>query len=110
PPPLPPSPAPPPPPPPPPSLHDALPISTPPRSRAPCCRKSSTSSSSSTPCAPCADAQPPLPAGAAIRQPPPNRARAGPLRRVYRSEEHTSELQSRENLVCRLLLEKKTRA
>src|SRR5690606_41892077 len=29
-----------------------------------------------------------------------------PLRRI-RSEEHTSELQSRENLVCRLLLEKK---
>src|SRR5690606_40854464 len=27
--------------------------------------------------------------------------------RVSRSEEHTSELQSRENLVCRLLLEKK---
>src|SRR5690606_41837850 len=27
--------------------------------------------------------------------------------RVTRSEEHTSELQSRENLVCRLLLEKK---
>src|SRR5690606_41323599 len=27
--------------------------------------------------------------------------------RVFRSEEHTSELQSRENLVCRLLLEKK---
>src|SRR5690606_40938631 len=26
---------------------------------------------------------------------------------VLRSEEHTSELQSRENLVCRLLLEKK---
>src|SRR5690606_40930863 len=26
---------------------------------------------------------------------------------AYRSEEHTSELQSRENLVCRLLLEKK---
>src|SRR5690606_40372950 len=26
---------------------------------------------------------------------------------VWRSEEHTSELQSRENLVCRLLLEKK---
>src|SRR5690606_40891412 len=31
----------------------------------------------------------------------PARTRAG------RSEEHTSELQSRENLVCRLLLEKK---
>src|SRR5690606_6491369 len=29
------------------------------------------------------------------------------LRRQARSEEHTSELQSRENLVCRLLLEKK---
>src|SRR5436309_7188398 len=28
-------------------------------------------------------------------------------RGVHRSEEHTSELQSRENLVCRLLLEKK---
>src|SRR5690606_41678724 len=27
---------------------------------------------------------------------------------LERSEEHTSELQSRENLVCRLLLEKKT--
>src|SRR5579859_506885 len=27
--------------------------------------------------------------------------------RVYRSEEHTSELQSQSNLVCRLLLEKK---
>src|SRR5690606_41883061 len=27
--------------------------------------------------------------------------------RVHRSEEHTSELQSREKLVCRLLLEKK---
>src|SRR5690606_41949572 len=32
---------------------------------------------------------------------PPPRSSAG------RSEEHTSELQSRENLVCRLLLEKK---
>src|SRR5690606_41448352 len=29
------------------------------------------------------------------------------IRHVHRSEEHTSELQSRENLVCRLLLEKK---
>src|SRR5690606_19597675 len=28
---------------------------------------------------------------------------------LLRSEEHTSELQSRENLVCRLLLEKKTK-
>src|SRR5690606_39573288 len=30
-----------------------------------------------------------------------------PGERKQRSEEHTSELQSRENLVCRLLLEKK---
>src|SRR5271165_7518395 len=29
---------------------------------------------------------------------------AGPLENLHRSEEHTSELQSRENLVCRLLL------
>src|SRR5690606_40416222 len=32
------------------------------------------------------------------------------FRRAIRSEEHTSELQSRENLVCRLLLEKKNHA
>src|SRR2546430_12802095 len=31
----------------------------------------------------------------------------GPLPRPGRSEEHTSELQSQSNLVCRLLLEKK---
>src|SRR5690554_7753826 len=31
----------------------------------------------------------------------------GNVRGVYRSEEHTSELQSRPHLVCRLLLEKK---
>src|SRR2546427_2982048 len=29
------------------------------------------------------------------------------LRKAFRSEEHTSELQSQSNLVCRLLLEKK---
>src|SRR5436309_8905808 len=34
-------------------------------------------------------------------------AEDGPPLRCGRSEEHTSELQSRENLVCRLLLEKK---
>src|SRR5690606_40065020 len=42
--------------------------------------------------------------------PPQAEAFASILRRVRnqtRSEEHTSELQSRENLVCRLLLEKK---
>src|SRR3712207_7084837 len=35
------------------------------------------------------------------------RERLGDPRRVERSEEHTSELQSRQYLVCRLLLEKK---
>src|SRR5688572_32677443 len=33
--------------------------------------------------------------------------RPGATRRTERSEEHTSELQSQSNLVCRLLLEKK---
>src|SRR5690606_41660206 len=42
--------------------------------------------------------------------PPPSRHSATvwtSTRTATRSEEHTSELQSRENLVCRLLLEKK---
>src|SRR2546430_3578221 len=38
--------------------------------------------------------------------PPPDVSRCTPAR--TRSEEHTSELQSQSNLVCRLLLEKKT--
>src|SRR3712207_7247643 len=33
--------------------------------------------------------------------------RCAPRTRIWRSEEHTSELQSRQYLVCRLLLEKK---
>src|SRR5690349_23997643 len=39
----------------------------------------------------------------------PNRSRnaTGDIPSVMRSEEHTSELQSRRDLVCRLLLEKK---
>src|SRR5215475_15783193 len=37
----------------------------------------------------------------------PSCASRGRTGRRARSEEHTSELQSRENLVCRLLLEKK---
>src|SRR3712207_8394766 len=35
------------------------------------------------------------------------RVHAGQVRGLHRSEEHTSELQSRQYLVCRLLLEKK---
>src|SRR5690606_41909018 len=65
------------------------------------------------------------PSRSAIGQPRPKRhssipwpslpqpARCGPVAgqqwRRTRSEEHTSELQSRENLVCRLLLEKKNK-
>src|SRR2546430_9107470 len=39
--------------------------------------------------------------------PPAQRRDRGRLRGRHRSEEHTSELQSQSNLVCRLLLEKK---
>src|SRR3712207_8711888 len=45
------------------------------------------------------------PSGPAVHD---RRLRDGPLRlAAHRSEEHTSELQSRQYLVCRLLLEKK---
>src|SRR2546427_3484104 len=64
------------------SLHDALPISTPPWRR---CRPSRRR-------------------GAARRR---ARRRWSADRTRRRSEEHTSELQSQSNLVCRLLLEKK---
>src|SRR5437016_11417138 len=40
-------------------------------------------------------------------EPQPVRVRVGNYAAVGRSEEHTSELQSLTNLVCRLLLEKK---
>src|SRR2546422_3301435 len=70
------------------SLHDALPISTPPpRGLDPPARNSAR----------CATHR----CGAPSRTPPPS-AECG-----VRSEEHTSELQSRLHLVCRLLLEKK---
>src|SRR5690606_40040072 len=53
------------------------------------------------PAAPAAPALPALPAAPPVAVLPPE----PPV--PPRSEEHTSELQSRENLVCRLLLEKK---
>src|SRR2546422_6793192 len=43
----------------------------------------------------------------AIPSPPTCAAQVGEIVAVERSEEHTSELQSRLHLVCRLLLEKK---
>src|SRR2546421_4150346 len=48
---------------------------------------------------------------ATVSAPPQSRRpRLKRLRVRFRSEEHTSELQSRSDLVCRLLLEKKTHA
>src|SRR6266511_6293571 len=52
------------------------------------------------------DALPISPTASATRISPPPSA-PPPALRSARSEEHTSELQSREKLVCRLLLEKK---
>src|SRR5690606_39893680 len=64
------------------------------------------------PCGPCAPAAPTAPCGPCgpvAPEPGPCApcAPCGPCGPCDRSEEHTSELQSRENLVCRLLLEKK---
>src|SRR3712207_9095946 len=76
------------------SLHDALPISREPRRRRGASR--------------------PVARLRTRRARDPRPGRRPPLRRVAlgaapggRSEEHTSELQSRQYLVCRLLLEKK---
>src|SRR5688572_31114624 len=53
---------------------------------------------------------PASPAAAPSRGPPASAGRAGRRDRARRrSEEHTSELQSQSNLVCRLLLEKKNK-
>src|SRR2546421_9440206 len=68
------------------SLHDALPISG---SAGPSTRRARRRG----------------PEGSALS--PPERLRLAPSSRRRRSEEHTSELQSRSDLVCRLLLEKK---
>src|SRR5690606_41623894 len=92
------------------SLHDALPISP---SRPPVgCRGCALPPASRAMALPGAsmDRILALSPVLAVRPELPSRHRAGlALRRGAgrRSEEHTSELQSRENLVCRLLLEKK---
>src|SRR3712207_6876772 len=72
------------------SLHDALPISPAPRSADRWC------------------AMKPLPQPTSSTAAPRGSTRAI-SRAMSRSEEHTSELQSRQYLVCRLLLEKKKR-
>src|SRR5690606_39302939 len=83
------------------SLHDALPIS------AVSARRRASSRASST----AQRAKIVRLRLRRLRQPQMNRASA-PIHTsepLKRSEEHTSELQSRENLVCRLLLEKKNK-
>src|SRR3712207_9076147 len=82
------------------SLHDALPIS---RVAARLATKATASGSSTRP--------------ARLAERPPVRATRSPTTaatasscRPPRSEEHTSELQSRQYLVCRLLLEEKNKA
>src|SRR2546427_7967942 len=52
-------------------------------------------------------AAPAPPRGSAGSSPPPRARPVDDPRLELRSEEHTSELQSQSNLVCRLLLEKK---
>src|SRR5690606_42008794 len=82
------------------ALHDALPISPPTRpSQGPALRTTRRPAPRRTPLARARPLRCRAPGG-----PPP-----GPASASFRSEEHTSELQSRENLVCRLLLEKKKR-
>src|SRR2546422_2937813 len=78
------------------SLHDALPICS---SAATIPRR--TTSSPTRPSARCSCASATTSTATASPTSPFPRARRG------RSEEHTSELQSRLHLVCRLLLEKK---
>src|SRR5256885_13161558 len=77
------------------SLHDALPISRAPRARA---RRSRATEASVV--------QPAL-ERAQVQREAHRAGHHGHLRAARRSEEHTSELQSPCNLVCRLLLEKK---
>src|SRR3712207_8975833 len=82
------------------SLHDALPISAPAARRRPTAWPC-TARAASAAGAPPAAARTATRAGTARHPIGTTAAAAG------RSEEHTSELQSRQYLVCRLLLEKK---
>src|SRR5258708_39768068 len=80
------------------SLHDALPISPPPRQPSP--NASSWSSEPLISPARCTPSWKATPRTSENRTIPPATV-------AMRSEEHTSELQSPDHLVCRLLLEKK---
>src|SRR3712207_7424939 len=85
------------------SLHDALPICS--RGR-PCPRARSTARAPRRSTRPRSARPEEGRRGGGARR---TRRRRGALPGRCRSEEHTSELQSRQYLVCRLLLEKKKR-
>src|SRR3712207_7305598 len=80
------------------SLHDALPIFRAARGRA-TCRRTGTAH----PCRPMFAHR----AGSVQAAEAMSGGKRSRIQRSSRSEEHTSELQSRQYLVCRLLLEKK---
>src|SRR5688572_32754678 len=82
------------------SLHDALPILRSGCSLTSCCR---TSARSPDPCRRGSSSG----CSTERRQPSNPSCRTSRAGGAPRSEEHTSELQSQSNLVCRLLLEKK---
>src|SRR5690606_41629559 len=92
------------------SLHDSLPIAL-----QTARRYRSVSARRTTPRAVTPSFRPARSPGSRTSRPRPTccpscsrrRSRPTPRRTRSRSEEHTSELQSRDNLVCRLLLEKK---
>src|SRR5690606_41911984 len=89
------------------SLHDALPISHCAASRFHRLTTAELRLGSTS----IRDPRGPVHGGAPVRRPSQAGVAEGAARRLAacgrkRSEEHTSELQSRENLVCRLLLEK----
>src|SRR5690606_40523718 len=89
------------------SLHDALPISATSWPMRPNPTTPTVFSSSSTPVS-CLRSQRPAFTEESARPRFRSEARISAI--ASRSEEHTSELQSRENLVCRLLLEKKKKS
>src|SRR5438552_8404738 len=87
------------------SLHDALPILRRPRARG---RRAGIRPRRPMGAAPCPLGRngAPIPGGGILRA-LPRQGRGRTRRARARSEEHTSELQSPDHLVCRLLLEKK---
>src|SRR5690606_41921925 len=86
------------------SLHDALPICPTGSSSRSSPRPSCSGPTSRAPTGWSSSRSSPTPSSSLPTGAPGDRRAASPW---SRSEEHTSELQSRENLVCRLLLEKK---